>query len=114
MNTVERIKMICKERNIPISKLESDCKFGNGYIGQLRKGTIPDDRLLIISKYLNLSVDYLITGEDLAVETAYKDLALSKMDDRLKEYALKLSKLPAKEQESILNLIDMMEGKNEE
>lgn len=114
MNTVERIKMICKERNIPISKLESDCKFGNGYIGQLRKGTIPDDRLLIISKYLSLSVDYLITGKDLAVENAYKDLALSKMDDRLKEYALKLSKLPAKEQESILNLIDMMEGKNEE
>lgn len=35
MNAVERVKTICKERKIPISKLESDCGFSNGYIGQL-------------------------------------------------------------------------------
>lgn len=64
MNTVERIKHICKERKIPISKLERDCGFSNGYIGQLRKGTVPDDRLLIISKYLNESIEYIMNGED--------------------------------------------------
>ncbi len=64
MNTVERIKQICKERKIPISKLERDCGFSNGYIGQLRKGTVPDDRLLIISKYLNESIEYIMNGED--------------------------------------------------
>ena len=45
MNAVERVKAICKERKIPISKLESDCGFANGYIGQLRKGVFPDDRI---------------------------------------------------------------------
>ncbi len=70
MNTVERIKQICKEKKIPISKLERDCGFSNGYIGQLRKGTVPDDRLLIISKYLNESIEYIMNGEDVQWDPA--------------------------------------------
>lgn len=45
MNTVERVKDLCKQRKISIHKLELECGFANGYIGQLRKGTLPDDRL---------------------------------------------------------------------
>lgn len=40
MNSVERVKAICKERKIPISRLEKDLGFANGYIGQLRKGNL--------------------------------------------------------------------------
>lgn len=68
MNTVERLKEICKERHIAISRLERECGFSNGYIGQLKKGTIPDDRLKRISEFLDLSVDYLMTGETKAVQ----------------------------------------------
>ena len=64
MNSVDRVKAICKERNIPISKLEKDLGFANGYIGQLRKGVFPDDRLLKISDYLDVSVDYLLGVSD--------------------------------------------------
>lgn len=64
MNSVERVKQICKERKIPISKLEKDLGFSNGYISQLRKGTFPADRIAKISEYLSVSVDYLMTGED--------------------------------------------------
>ena len=64
MNSVERVKAICKERKIAISKLEKDLGFSNGYIGQLRKGVFPADRLMAISDYLELSVDYLATGEE--------------------------------------------------
>lgn len=45
MNTVERVKAICKERKIPVYKLEKDLGFSNGYISQLKKGSLPDDRL---------------------------------------------------------------------
>ena len=69
MNTVERIKSICKERKIPISRLESDLKFGNAYISGLKKGTVPDDRLKLIADYLNVSMNFLITGEDNRAET---------------------------------------------
>ena len=64
MTTVERIKSICKELKIPISRLEKDLNFGNAYIAGLKKGTVPDDRLRLISKYLDVSVEYLMTGKE--------------------------------------------------
>lgn len=64
MNSVERVKRICKERKIPISKLEKDLGFANGYIGQLRKGVFPSDRLTTIANYLGVSTEYIIGGKD--------------------------------------------------
>ena len=66
MNSVERVKAICKERKIPISKLEKDLGFSNAYIAQLRKGIFPADRLLLISQYLGVTTEYLLTGEEKA------------------------------------------------
>lgn len=64
MNTVERIKLICKERGIPLSRLEKDCGFANGYIGQLKKGSLPDDRLARVADYLGVSTEYIQTGTE--------------------------------------------------
>lgn len=64
MNSVERVKAICKERKIPISRLERDLNFANGYIGQLRKGVFPDDRLAAIAEYLGVSVAFLLNGSE--------------------------------------------------
>lgn len=64
MNSVELVKKICKERKIPISRLEKDCGFSNGYIRKLQEGKFPSDRLMIIADYLNLSASYLMTGEE--------------------------------------------------
>lgn len=64
MTVVERIRGICKERKIPISRLERECGFANGYIGQLKKGTLPHDRLMRIADYLEVSPNYLATGEE--------------------------------------------------
>ena len=51
MNSVERVRAICKERKIPISKLERDLGYGNGYISQLRRGMFPAKRLYAIAEY---------------------------------------------------------------
>jgi transcriptional regulator with XRE-family HTH domain len=64
MNSVSRVKAICKERKIPISRLEKDLGYANGYIGQLRKGTFPDDRLVEIANYLGVSAAYLSGVEE--------------------------------------------------
>ena len=66
MNSVERVKRICKERKIAISKLEKDLGYANGYIGQLRKGVFPDDRLAEIAAYLSVSTTFLMTGTEKA------------------------------------------------
>ena len=64
MNGVERVKAICKSRKIPISKLERDLGYANGYVGQLRKGVFPSDRLMEIAEYLSVSPAFILTGED--------------------------------------------------
>lgn len=77
MDSVERVKKICKERKIPISRLEKDLGYSNGYVGQLRKGVFPSDRLVEISKYLGISEKYLMTGidEDGLTEKDNRDIA---------------------------------------
>lgn len=62
MNSVERVKALCKERKIPISNLERNLGFANGYISQLRKGVFPSDRLVKIADYLSVSTGYLLDG----------------------------------------------------
>lgn len=62
-DSVSLVKEICKERKIPISKLESDCGFSNAYIRGLKEGKFPADRMMIIADYLKLPIEYLTTGK---------------------------------------------------
>ena len=45
-----------------MSRIEKDLGFGNAYFAKLN--VIPDDRLKLVADYLDVSVDYLITGEE--------------------------------------------------
>jgi transcriptional regulator with XRE-family HTH domain len=63
MNSVSRVKALCKERKIAISRLERELGFANGYIGQLRKGTFPNDRLQKIADYFNVPITYFTEDE---------------------------------------------------
>lgn len=73
MNSVEKVKELCKERKIPISKLEKDLGYANGYIGQLRKGVFPSDRLIQIAEYLGVSTDYILIGDGEDSELTTRD-----------------------------------------
>ena len=66
MNCVERVRAICSDRKIPISRLERDLGFSNGYIAQLRKGVFPADRLAMIAEYFGVTTDFLLTGNEKA------------------------------------------------
>lgn len=93
MNTVERIKALCKERKTPVSRLEKELGFANGYIGQLKKGTVPNDRLMKIADFFNVSPEYLTTGKEIKqlekeimdryteIERIAQDIATSYKDD---------------------------------
>lgn len=90
-----------KETNIATSTL-SDWKSG--------KSTPKQDKMKKIADYFNVSVDYLMTGKEpeFSIEMAETDVALSNMNKRMKEYALKLAELPNDKQEHIMQLIDML------
>lgn len=115
MNSVERVKSICKERKIPISRLEKDLGYSNGYIGQLRKGTFPADRLSEIAKYLNVSASFLLTGEDEATippltKKDERDInkILADTEELLKQDGLMFDGAPAS-QEAIDSILSAMQ-----
>jgi len=85
MSTVDKVKKICKNRKIPISRMEKDLGFSNGYINQLRKGTFPSDRLALISKYLDIPIlellgDNTYTSNDAITGSDCRDIAKSLED----------------------------------
>lgn len=83
MDSVERIKKICKERGIAISKLERECGFANAYFNGLRRGMIPADRLQIVAEYLGVSTQYLLTGdEEYYINPETAELAQELYDNR--------------------------------
>lgn len=73
MDSVELVKKLCKEKKIPISKLETSCGFGNGYIRKLKEGKFPSDRLVKIAEFLNVTTDYLL-GNTIFRYALYADL----------------------------------------
>lgn len=78
MNSVERVKALCKERKIPISNLERSLGFANGYISQLRKGVFPSDRLVKIADYFSVSIDYLLGGSTVTFFDKLKEACFKK------------------------------------
>lgn len=89
MSTVDKVKKICKSRKIPISRLEKDLGFSNGYINQLRKGTFPSDRLALISKYLDVPISELLgdninSPNDTMTDSDRKDIAKS-LDEMMEQ-----------------------------
>ena len=79
------------------------------------KSVPKSDKMRKIAEFLNVSVDYLMTGNNMefTVEMAEIDLELSQMKERTKLYALKMSKLPKSDQDTIMSLIDRMNGEVE-
>lgn len=110
MTILERIKITAREKkNISITTLEQTLGYSNGSLAKAKD--IPSSRIMDIANFLDVTVDYLMTGKELefSIEMAQKDLALSNMSERLKEYALKLSEMSEDKQELVLQLIDKLE-----
>ena len=74
------------------------------------KSVPKSDKMRKIAEYLNVSVDYLMTGKDGAFtkEIAKTDAKLLFMNKEIKEYALKLNNLPKEKQKIIMDLIDQI------
>ena len=72
------------------------------------KSVPKSDKMRKIAEYLNVSVDYLMTGNEVQfiVETAKKDVLLTEMSSRIKEYALKLAEMPEEKRELVMQMID--------
>lgn len=69
MATIDIIRAICAKNNTSIKALEKELGFSNGSLA--KASTIKDDRLQKIAEHFNVSVDYLMTGEEPNEEAPY-------------------------------------------
>lgn len=76
-NIVENVRAICKAKGIPVSKLEADLGYGNGYLNPKKIKTLTMDRVEEIMKYLDVSLASLM-GE---IENAPTDKGERKATD---------------------------------
>lgn len=75
ITVVEAIRELCKEKNIPVSRLKKELGYGNGYLNPKKAKAISSDRLVRIAEYLGVTVDYILTltGEDASKSPASGD-----------------------------------------
>ena len=63
MNIVDKIKGLCFQKGISVSKLEKDLEFGNGAISKWNTTSPPIKRVMAVAEYFGVSTGYL-TGEE--------------------------------------------------
>ena len=57
MTVVERIRPICAQRGIAVSRMERDLGFGNGTLNPKKTEDVSSTRLMMILQYLDISID---------------------------------------------------------
>ena len=62
MNLRERIHFLCKAKGVTLNKVESDLRFGKGYLSKLEKSSPNSGRLQQIADYFDVSLEYLMNG----------------------------------------------------
>ena len=71
MTLKERIQEQCKKQNISMNQLETELEFGKGYLSKLGKSTPNAIKIKKIAERLNVSVDYLMNGDEPETEQGY-------------------------------------------
>lgn len=85
MTLKDRVKALAQERGISLPTLESELGFGNSTIVKWDKSTPNADKLNAVAKYFNVTMDYLLNGEENSPTTltAKDERDISKDLDRI-------------------------------
>ena len=60
MTAVEYVRDVCKQKKIPVSKLEEELQFANGYLNPKKCSKIEYSRALAIAEYLNIPAENIL------------------------------------------------------
>ncbi|SLN00160.1 Phage transcriptional regulator, Cro/CI family [Brachybacterium faecium] len=89
MTTLERVKELCKNKNISVKLLEEDLNFPNNTIYQWKNRTPGVDKLQKVADYFNVSLDYLTGRTDVKKINDEVDTIAAHIDDNVSEEELK-------------------------
>lgn len=110
----DRIKETRIKKDISQTDLADKCGISKQTLYKYENNivtNIPLTTITTIAKALNVSEAYIM-GWSSPKDAGNKDLALSNMSERIKNYALLLSQMPSDQQEHIISLIDMLNKNN--
>ena len=71
MSLKDRIKDLCRQKGISMNSLEKELGFATGYISKLDKSTPNSKYMQKIADFFEVSVDFLMTGEEKNPDTYY-------------------------------------------
>lgn len=109
MTVLERIKTLCRQKkNISITTLEQILGYSNGSLAKVKD--IPGSRIAEIAIFLGTTTDYLLIGKEFGLmgDIANSDAELTELDEEIKQYAIKISKMNDKDKNYIFQTIDMV------
>lgn len=71
----ERFKLLLQEKNLKQTDIAKACNIKDGTISAWKRGFIPQkETLKILSKYLNVSIDYLLGYTDIKLKNEEKQI----------------------------------------
>ena len=64
MLTYEQIKVLCKEKGVAVTNVEKELGFARGSLCKVNTSKPSMEKVQKLADYFNVSVDYLMTGEE--------------------------------------------------
>lgn len=110
MTVLERIKTLCKEKkNISLTTLEHILEYSNGSLSKAKD--IPSSRVMEIENFLDVSIDFLMTGKepepDFSDESAHLVAKLVR-DPELSKALQKYFELSEAKKKHVIELINLL------
>lgn len=110
MEVIDRISSLCKERGMSVSALEKELEFSNGSLAKAKD--IPSSRILEISEYFNVPMNWIMTGKEpefdkYGAESAHL-VAKIRNDAGLTQALEKYFELSDKKKNHVIELINLL------
>lgn len=110
MEVIDRISSLCKERGMSVSALEKELEFSNGSLAKAKD--IPSSRILEISEYFNVPMNWIMTGKEpefdkYSAESAHL-VAKIRNDAGLTQALEKYFELSDKKKNHVIELINLL------
>lgn len=80
MGLYDNIKIVCKNKGISINRLEKELEFPRSSISKFNKNKPSIEKLQKIANYLDVAVDYILTGNESTREDESKITTKGKID----------------------------------
>lgn len=126
---IVRIEQAIKEKGTNFKRVERECGLGNGTIKRWEEQSPRLDKLVLVSEYLQVSLDYLVFGRscsetstnsdrDIAVENLKKSQGLtcdgSPLEDEEADLVAMYRLLPDEQKEDVFDIVHLKYRKHVE